>query len=145
MKKFLILLVFILLLLALGSGAVAYRYPHVIAIAEEGFPAKVWPAKGVYVDVVGKPKPWPHKFEATARLTTEFGKKLKQLNIENETDALIAYHKGKLRYAYFRNGFSEKTQFNSYSMAKSLIGYWYLKLLMRGKLVALIPLSVLIS
>lgn len=134
MKKFLILFVLILLLLALGSGAVAYRYPHVIAIAEEGFPAKVWPAKGIYVDVVGKPKQWPHKFEANARLDTEFGKKLQQLNIDNETDALVAYHKGELKYAYFRDGFSEKTQFNSYSMAKSLIGYLVLKAIDEGEI-----------
>ena len=56
MKKFLILLLVIFLLLVLGSAAVAYRYPHVIAIAEEGFPAKIWPAKGLYVDVNGKPQ-----------------------------------------------------------------------------------------
>lgn len=134
MKKVLILLLVILLLLMIGSAAVAYRYPHVIAIAEEGFPAKVWPAKGIYVDVIGKPKHWPHKFDATARLDTEFGKKLQQLNLENETDALIAYHKGKLQYAYFRDGFSEKTQFNSYSMAKSLIGYLVLKAIDEGEI-----------
>lgn len=134
MKKFLILLLVIFLLLVLGSAAVAYRYPHVIAIAEEGFPAKIWPAKGLYVDVNGKPQQWPHKFKADAALSHEFGKKLQQLNLENETDALVAYHKGELKYAYFRPGFNEKTQFNSYSMAKSLIGYLVLKAIDEGEI-----------
>ena len=134
MKKFLILLLIILLLLVVGSAAVAYRYPHVIAIAEEGFPVKVWPAKGIYVDVIGKPKQWPHKYDATARLNTEYGRKLQQLNIENETHALVAYHKGKLKYAYFKDGYTEKTQFNSFSMAKSLIGYLVLKAIDEGEI-----------
>ncbi len=134
MKKLLILLLLILVLLALGTGAVAYRYPHVIAIAEEGFPAKTWPAKGIYVDVVGKAQQWPHKFQADAALDSEYGQKLQQLNLENETDALVAYHKGQLKYAYFRPGFNEKTQFNSYSMAKSLIGYLVLKAIDEGEI-----------
>ncbi len=134
MKKFLILLLVVLLLLVLGTAAVAYRYPHVIAIAEEGFPVKTWPAKGIYVDVIGKPQQWPHKFKADDALSNEFGKKLQQLNLENETDALVAYHKGELKYAYFRPGFDEKTQFNSYSMAKSLIGYLVLKAIDEGEI-----------
>ena len=40
-----------------------------------------------------------------AALSHEFGKKLQQLNLENETDALVAYHKGELKYAYFRPRF----------------------------------------
>lgn len=134
MKKILIYLLLVLVLFALGTGAVTYRYPHVIAIAEEGFPAKTWPAKGIYVDVVGKAQQWPHSFKADAALDNEFGQKLQQLNLDNETDALVAYHKGRLKYAYFRPGFNEKTQFNSYSMAKSLIGYLVLKAIDDGEI-----------
>lgn len=134
MKKFLLFIAFILIVLAMAVGGTAYRYPYVVTIAEEGFPASIWPAKGIFVDVTGIPQKWPLKQVANSHLESEYGKKLQQLNLDNETDALVAFHKGQLKYAYFRDGMNSKTQFNSYSMAKSLIGYLVLKAIDEGEI-----------
>lgn len=134
MRKILLVLVLLLICGLIGIGGVVYRYPHVIAIADEGFPAAVWPARGIYVQVTGEPVKWPHKFETKVDTSTEAGKKLLALNLENETDALVAFHQGKLRYAYFRDGILPEAQFNSFSMAKSLIGYLVLKAIDEGEI-----------
>ncbi len=117
----------------MAGGATLYSYPHLPAIVEEGFPAWKWPARGNYVQVTGVPLKWPKLLAAVDKPVSEAGRKLKDLMVETETDALVAYHKGELKYAYFRPGIVPETQFNSYSMAKSLIGYLVVKAIDEGE------------
>ncbi len=134
MKKLLIFVLAVIVLGSIAAGGVAYQYPHVIAIAEEGFPATKWPAKGIYVQVTGKPIAWPPKLKPMPPKQGDAARELQQLNTDNQTEALVAYHKGQLKYAYFKEGFDPLTQFNSFSMAKSLIGYLVLKAIDEGEI-----------
>lgn len=120
--------------MAMAGGATLYSYPHLPAIVEEGFPAWKWPARGNYVQVTGVPLKWPKLLAADDKPVSEAGRKLKELMTQTETDALVAYHKGELKYAYFRPGIVPETQFNSYSMAKSLIGYLVVKAIDEGEI-----------
>lgn len=134
MKKLVIGLIAVVFGLIVAGGATLYKYPYLPAIVEEGFPAEVWPARGIYVQVTGVPLKWPHLLEADDKPVSEAGEKLKRLMLKTETDALVAYHKGKLKYAYFRPGIVPETQFNSYSMAKSVIGYLVMKAIDEGEI-----------
>lgn len=134
MKKFILGLVALLLLLGAFTAGGLYQYPYLPAIVEEGFPSPIWPSKGIFVQVTGKPVVWPHKINQNTTPVSPDGKKLNELLAISETDALLAFHKGKLQYAYFREGMDHETQFNSYSMAKSLIGYLVLKAIDEGEI-----------
>ncbi len=134
MKKLLWVFIGLFIASLLVAGGGLYRYPYLPAIVEEGFPAPFWPATGIYVDVSGKPRDFPSAIKASDTPLTEAGEKLRTLLKNSETDALLAYHKGTLRYAYFRPGIKADTRFNSYSMAKSLIGYLVLKAIEEGEI-----------
>lgn len=134
MKKILLILLALVVGLFAAAGVTLYKYPYLPTIAQEGFPAEVWPASGIYVQVTGTPLKWPHLLEADAKPVSKAGEKLNTLLQETQTDALVAYHKGKLKYAYFRPGIVPETQFNSYSMAKSVIGYLVMKAIDEGEI-----------
>lgn len=134
MKKLLWAILGLFLILLIGAGGGLYRYPYLPEIVEEGFPAPFWPAKGIYVDVTGKPRSFSSSLPVDEKPVSEAGRRLIALLKEKDTDALLAYHKGVLRFAYFRPGLSPDTQFNSYSMAKSLIGYLVLKAIDEGEI-----------
>lgn len=137
MKKFLLWLIVLILILISGLWLVIFTNPHLTAMVDEGFPSPYWPAKGIYVRVSGEPSRWPQKLAPKSALQSEWGKKLKELNVARETDALLAFHKGQLKYAYYRPGLNETTQFNSYSMVKSLIGMLVLKAIDEGEIESL--------
>lgn len=134
MRKFIFILLALMVLLGILGGGVLYRYPYLPVIVEEGFPSAVWPAKGIFVQVTGEPTAWPHKVIANKTPLSDAGEKLNKLLAETETDTLLAYQGGKLKYAYFRPGVEPETQFNSFSMAKSLIGYLVLKAIDEGEI-----------
>ena len=134
MKKILLYIIAPILAVLVTSGVLLMRYPHLPAIVEEGFPAPRWPASGIFLRVTGQPISLPKKDLKLAPLNNEWAEKLKDLNIERETDALLAFHKGELKYAYYRDGVDETTQFNSYSMVKSLIGVLVMKAIDEGEI-----------
>lgn len=134
MRKLFLGIILLLLAGLISIAGTLYRYPYLPAIVDEGFPPPFWPAKGIYVDVSGQPKVINGDIASYANPVSEAGGKLNALLKDSETDALLAYHKGQLRYAYFRPGVDMETRFNSYSMAKSLIGYLVLKAIEDGEI-----------
>ena len=100
MKKKILLGVGALIVAALiGGGVVFSRNPHLPAIIDEGFPVAVWPAKGIYLRVTGVPRPLGKSVASLLPVENEWSEKLRAMNIERETDALLAFHKAKLKYA----------------------------------------------
>lgn len=134
MKKIILGLLLVLIGALTAAGVTLYKYPYLPTIAQEGFPSEVWPASGIFVEVTGEPLKWPHLLETDSKPVSEAGAKLNTLLKETQTDAMLAYHKGKLKYAYFRPGIVPETQFNSYSMAKSVIGYLVMKAIEEGEI-----------
>lgn len=134
MKKLLYGVAGLVILSLLTVGVLLYQYPYLPAIIDEGFPSWKWPAKGIYVKVTGEPVAWPQKEKLSSTSQSPTNSKLLTLIKESETDALLAYHKGKLKFAYYRPDLAPDTQFNSYSMAKSLIGFLVLKAIDEGEI-----------
>ncbi len=133
-KKIILSVVILVMALAALAASLLYKYPYVPTMVAEGFPQGQWPTKGVYVQLTGRPITLPHKLSVGSVPKSPAGKQLWSLLQDRETDALLAYHKGVLKYAYIRPGLSPDTQFNSYSMAKSLIGYLVLKAIEEGEI-----------
>ena len=134
MKKFGLWLLLLIVLVGALATVALYRYPYLPDIVEEGFPSPVWPARGQFVPVNGVPENWPSERIKATPPRSAFGAKLNTLLVESETDALLAYHKGQLVYAYFRPGHGDEVQYNSFSMVKSLIGYLVLKAIDEGEI-----------
>lgn len=122
--------------LALGivilSGCAFGLAPYLPRLLLEGFPAAQWPAPGYHAGIDGvanplklapaglKPDPWAQ------RLFDQYGGK-----------ALLVFHKGTLKLEHYAPDVSIQTKFNSYSMAKSLIGALVLKAHAEGLLQSL--------
>ncbi|WP_162914332.1 serine hydrolase domain-containing protein [Taklimakanibacter lacteus] len=119
----------LLVTLALSAGALAYApyLPHLLA---EGFPTPEWPAHGAFADIAGAAQPQ----ELGEPLQTTLAPGLAKLFQESGGKALLVYQGGQLQLEYYAPGFSRDTQFNSFSLAKSLVGLLALKAAERGEI-----------
>ncbi len=119
----------LLALAALPIVALAYA-PYLPALVAEGFPKPEWPAPGAFADVAGAFEPE----ELGEPLETTLAPSLAKLFAESGGKALIVYQGGKLKLEHYAPGFSRDTQFNSYSMAKSLVGLLALAAIGHGEM-----------
>lgn len=115
-------------LLALALGAVLYA-PYLPTLAVEGFPRAEWPARGAFAriegasgDNLGEPR------------ATTLSPALAKLFAESGGKALLIYQAGELKLEHYAPGFTRDTRFNSYSMAKSLVGILALRAIARGEM-----------
>ncbi|MEJ2123825.1 MAG: serine hydrolase [Alphaproteobacteria bacterium] len=106
--------------------------PYLPRLLAEGFPAAHWPANGHYAEIIGVPK--PTKFKSAGLKPNPWAK---QLFDTYGSKALLVFHKGQLKLEYYASDVSSQTKFNSYSMAKSLVGVLVLKAHAEGLLKSL--------
>jgi CubicO group peptidase (beta-lactamase class C family) len=129
----------LLVIPVLLAGMLAYA-PHLPALVFEGFPKPEWPAHGAFADIAGAAE----SDSLGEPLQTTLSPKLAKLFAESGGKALLVYQGGQLKLEHYAPGFSRDTQFNSYSMVKSLVGILALTAMERGEIPGLdVPITAL--
>lgn len=126
------LLLGLLALPIVAAGVLAYA-PYLPDLVAEGFPRPEWPARGAFAQVAGAAAPADLGDAPQATLSPG----LARLFSESGGKALLVYQGGRLRLEHYAPGFSADTLFNSYSLAKSLVGILALRAIMRGEIAGL--------
>lgn len=126
------LLLTLLALIALATSAFLYA-PYLPTLFTEGFPKSEWPARGTFADVPGAAQ--ADALGEPEQTALDPG--LAKLFSESGGKALLIYQGGRLKLEYYAPGFARETRFNSYSLAKSLVGILTLSAIDRGDLPAL--------
>lgn len=124
----LLLIVFSCLTLA-SVGLLIYA-PYLPQLVREGFPTLTSQDVGFKVRVEGAAV--PHGFNPAQRVDLE--PKLAQMFTESEGAALLVAHNGSLALEHYGLGVGAETRFNSFSIAKSLVGALVFKALVEGKI-----------
>jgi CubicO group peptidase (beta-lactamase class C family) len=120
-----------LLVIAAITGAFVYA-PYLPRLLAEGFPAPAWPARGSFAEIAGNAND-PLGEPAMTTLSPA----LQKLFDESGGRALLVYQGGALRIEHYAPGYSRDNAFNSYSMAKSLVGVLTLDAIAHGEMGAL--------
>lgn len=125
-----------LLLLLAGAVTATLAYaPYLPQLVAEGIPPLTWPAAGHFATIAGSDTPRdlaiteaaaarPLLPELEAAFTTTRGK------------ALLVARAGRLELEHYAAGISAETRFNSFSMAKSLVGALVYRALAEGNSLA---------
>lgn len=121
------------LLLAVGSASLLLYAPYLPQLILEGFPALVWSGHGNYATIAGRDEPRNLGITATAS-THPLVPELETPFKAKGGKALLVYRAGHLELEHYEAGASAETRFNSYSMAKSLVGALVYKAVAEGKL-----------
>lgn len=122
-------------LLIAVAGLLVYA-PFLPALLNEGFPALTWSGRGSFVEVAGSAVPSDLGVASDAgsrALVPEFARAFE----ERGGQALLVYRDGHLALEHYSDGVDEGTRFNSYSMAKSLVGALVYRALSEGRLTSL--------
>ncbi|MEP1442602.1 MAG: serine hydrolase [Hyphomicrobiales bacterium] len=109
------------LLLILGGAYIALFTPT-ISIVLEGYPAAIWPAKGNFAEVTNDNV---EPLEETPKRA--LNDKLRQIFDDSDGKALFVFKDGKPVLEHYVEGYDRETEFNSFSMVKSLVGILTLK------------------
>ena len=104
------------------GGAYITLFTPTIPITLEGYPAATWPAKGNFAEITNDNIEPLGDAPALA-----LNDKLRQIFDESNGKALFVLKDGKPALEYFVEGYDRKTEFNSFSMVKSLVGILTLK------------------
>lgn len=115
-------------LVVLSASAFGFA-PHLGRLFAEGFPAAQWPAAGDYAEIGGVAQPI-----ALGSSDLVPNARAQQLFAESGGKALLVFHQGKLKLEHYAPDALPHTRFNSYSMAKSLVGTLVLKAHADGQL-----------
>lgn len=119
--------------LAAGVIAVFAYAPYLPQLVLEGFPPLVFADRGHFVAVAGTTP--PRDLPVTdAALQRELVPELAAKFAESGGAALLAYHDDQLALEHYAPGVTAETRFNSYSMAKSLVGALIYKAMAEGKI-----------
>lgn len=126
---------FVAVLTAITGGALAYA-PYLPQLVAEGVPPLVGPGVGHFAELDGADVPRDLHAAADARSRT-LVPELAAAFEEKQGKALLVFRDGELVLEHYAEGLGSETRFNSYSMAKSLVGALIYKALAEGKLASL--------
>ncbi len=130
MRKLLIALV--LVLAGAVTATLAYA-PYLPQLVAEGVPPLTWPAPGHFTSIDGAATPRDLRIvEATTSRPLQ--PDLQAAFIEKGGKAFLVARAGRLELEHYAPGISAETRFNSFSMAKSLVGALIYKALAEGRL-----------
>lgn len=130
MRKLLIALV--LVLAGAVTATLAYA-PYLPQLVAEGVPPLTWPAPGHFANIDGAATPRDlHIVEAAT--TRPLQPDLQAAFTEKGGKAFLVARTGRLELEHYAPGIGAETRFNSFSMAKSLVGALIYKALAEGRL-----------
>ena len=127
------LLIALLLVLACAVTATLAYAPSLPQLVAEGVPSLTWPAPGHFATIDGTATPRDLHVAETAT-TRPLQADLEAAFTEKHGKALLVARSGRLELERYAPGLTAETRFNSFSMAKSLVGALTYKALAEGKL-----------
>ena len=136
-------LAFVGIMLVSMAGALAYA-PYLPQLLLEGVPALIWNGKGTFtsLDGVDTPRDIDGGVAAQAHALTA---DLQRLFTDTKGMALLVARGGNLEIEHYAPGVTPDTRFNSFSMAKSLVGALIYKALADREIESLdVPLSAIL-
>lgn len=107
----------ILIVGALLVAVLAVLFSDSFALFMEGYPKPVWPMSGNYSE--------QGSFAALEHAqvsSKEPPETLLTLFEESSGSAILAARRGEIEFEHYAKGYSSETEFNSFSLVKSLIG-----------------------
>lgn len=127
------LLIALLLVLAGAVTATLAYAPYLPQLVAEGVPPLTWPAPGHFARINGAATPRDLQV-AEAATTRPLQPELQAAFTEKRGKALLVARAGRLELEHYAPDITAETRFNSFSMAKSLVGALTYKALADGKL-----------
>lgn len=117
---------------AAGAIALLAAAPYLPQLLVEGFPPLVFADRGHFAAIAGATP--PRDLSSDRASNPELVPELATLFAESGGAALLAYRDGQLALEHYAPGVGAETRFNSYSMAKSLVGALIYKAIAEGKI-----------
>lgn len=119
----------------LSTAALAYA-PYLPRLIYEGYPSSTWPDSGYFADIAGDTHTPIIKKNAGAPKRT-LPSELTELFNATGGKAFLIEHAGRVEFEHYAGGIEPGTKFNSFSMAKSLVGALMFKALAEKRLKSL--------
>ena len=130
-----LLIVLVLVLAGAVTATLAYA-PYLPQLVAEGVPPLTWPAPGHFATIEGADT--PRDLEIVEAVTSRpLLPDLAAAFTETRGKAFLVAHAGRLELEHYAPGLDAESRFNSFSMAKSLVGALTYKALAEGKLESL--------
>jgi CubicO group peptidase (beta-lactamase class C family) len=129
-------LIGIIAVLAIITGCALAYAPYLPQLVAEGVPPLIGPGTGHFADLGGAETPRDLHPAADAQ-TRPLVPELAAAFEEKHGKALLVFRDGELALERYAEGLGPETRFNSYSMAKSLVGALIYKALAEGRLTSL--------
>jgi CubicO group peptidase (beta-lactamase class C family) len=126
----------IVAVLAIAAGGVMAYAPYLPQLVAEGVPPLVGPGAGHFAELGGAEAP-RDLHPATDAGTRPLVPELQAAFEEKHGKALLVFRDGELALEHYAAGLGPETRFNSFSMAKSLVGALVYKALAEGRLTSL--------
>lgn len=123
-------------LLAMGLLTAWIYAPYLPDLMAEGVPGVLYSGKGQYVPITNPGTPSPLTIAPDAA-TRPLQAPVADIFAAQKGEALLVYRDGKLALEHYAEGLGPETRFNSFSMAKSLVGALVFKALADGKIASL--------
>jgi CubicO group peptidase (beta-lactamase class C family) len=130
-----LLIVLALVLAGAVTATLAYA-PYLPQLVAEGVPPLAWPAPGHFAAIAGAETPRDLRI-VEAATSRPLPPDLEAAFKEKGGKALLVAHAGRLELERYAPGADAQTRFNSFSMAKSLVGALVYRALAEGKLTTL--------
>lgn len=121
---------------AIAVGGVLAYAPYLPQLVAEGVPPLVGPGAGHFAELGGAATPRDLRPTAEAR-SLPLAPELAAAFEEKQGKALLVFRDGELALEHYAEGLGPETRFNSFSMAKSLVGALIYKALADGRLTSL--------
>lgn len=126
-----ILVIPLLTVFAIGGVAVMVA-PYLPRLVLEGYPAAQWPAAGAFAGIQGVERTSDSVIRPDNPVRASLGEMSKGLFGKDGGKALLLHHDGALKLEHYAGGVDRQTRFNSYSLAKSLVGVLVLRAVTRS-------------
>lgn len=126
------ILVILLLTTFVASAAALVVAPYLPRLVLEGYPAPQWPASGAFAGVKGARSSSDFSIRSDGSVKASLGTMSQGLFAKDGGKALLVHHDGALKLEHYANGVDRQTRFNSYSLAKSLVGVLVLRAVTRS-------------
>lgn len=127
-----LLIVLALVLAGAVTATLAYA-PYLPQLVAEGVPPLTWPAPGHFATIQGAETPRDLRI-VEAATSRPLSPDLAAAFSDKGGKALLVAHAGRLELERYAPGADAQTRFNSFSMAKSLVGALVYRALAEGKL-----------
>lgn len=125
--------ILVILLLTLFTGGISALVfaPYLPRLVAEGYPAPQWPGSGVFAKIPGAEEHPDATAGPKTPIKASLGDMSNSLFGKDGGQALLVHRDGAIVLEHYADGVDGQTRFNSYSLAKSLVGALVLRAVTR--------------